>query len=82
MNGLRSGLTFEEFAWATLWLEFGRVSTVCGQFNPADYYKRRKVRELIRRSKQGELWVGPYGERSEWAGMVRGWYQQYLGAAC
>lgn len=77
MNGLRAGLTFEEFAWATLWLEFGRISALSSQFNPADYYKRKAVRELIRRAKREELWKGPYGDKSEWAGMVRGWYAAY-----
>lgn len=79
MNGLRAGLTFEEFAWATLWLEFGRLSLACGWYNPADYYKRKAVRELIRRTEQEVLWTGPYGDKSEWAGMVRGWYAAYQG---
>lgn len=66
-------LTFEEFAWRCLWLECGRLSEFV-----AFPYTLKTVRELKRRAKRNELWQGPYFERSEWAGMVRNWYNQYL----
>lgn len=65
--------SFEEFAWRALWLECGRLS----QF-VASSYTLKKVRELKRRAKRGELWAGPYGDRSEWANIVRSWYKHYL----
>lgn len=65
-------LTFEEFAWRCLWLECGRISQYY-----AFHYTLKKVRELKRRAKRGELWQKPYFERSEWAAMVRAWYRHY-----
>ena len=66
-------LTFEEFSWRCLWLEYGRLSQYV-HFN----YTHKKVRELTRRAKKNELWQGPFFEKSEWAGMVREWYAEYL----
>ena len=66
-------LTLEDFAWRCLWLECGRLNQYAGA-----YGTRRSVRQLTRRAKRNELWQGPYFEKSEWAGMVRGWYADYL----
>ena len=66
-------LTFEEFAWRCLWFECGRMSQHV-HFS----YTLKNVRELKRRAKHGELWRGPFFEKSAWAGMVRDWYQNYL----
>ena len=66
-------LTLEEFAWRCLWIGCGQMAQHC-HFS----YTLKKVRELKRRAKQNELWQGPFFEKSEWAGMVRGWYADYL----
>ena len=66
-------LTLEEFAWRCLWLECGKIAQYC-----PDSYMLAKVRELKRRAKQSELWQPPYFEKSEWAGMIRNWYADYL----
>jgi hypothetical protein len=66
-------LTLEEFAWRLLWLECGRMDQYVGSF-----YTRDTVRKLTRRAKRGELWRKPYFDQSEWAGMVRRWYMDYL----
>lgn len=66
-------LSFEEFAWQCLWLECGRLDQYV-----ASSYTLKKVRELKRRAIRGELWAGPHGDKSEWAGMVRNWYKYYL----
>lgn len=66
-------LTLEEFAWQCEWLECGRLSQFVSEFDTI-----RTVRKLKRRAKRGELWSGPYGDKSEWAGMVRNWYRYYL----
>ncbi len=65
-------LTFEEFAWRCLWIECGRLDQYV-HFS----YTRKKVRELTRRAKRGELWQAPHFEKSEWAAMVRHWYAHY-----
>lgn len=66
-------LTFEEFAWRSLWLECGRLSQYV-HFS----YTHKETRSLIRRAKKNELWRGPFFEKSEWAGMIRNWYAEYL----
>ena len=66
-------LTFEEFAWRCLWTECGRLSQYV-HFS----YTLNKVQDLKRRAKRNELWQGPFFEKSEWAGMVRSWYADYL----
>lgn len=67
-------LTFEEFAWRCLWVEIGRL----WEYGSRDY-NLRKIRKLKRGIKRGDTpFPGKFGDRSEWAGMVRNWYTQYL----
>jgi hypothetical protein len=66
-------LTLEEFAWRCLWLECGRLSQYV-HFS----YTLANIRELKRRAKRDELWLAPHFDKSEWAGMVRNWYADYL----
>jgi hypothetical protein len=66
-------LTLEEFAWRCLWLECARLDQYAGV-----YGTRQTVRRLIQRSKKNELWQPPYFEKSEWAGLIRNWYADYL----
>ena len=66
-------LTLDEFAWRCMWLECGRLDQYV-HFT----YTRKKVRELKRMAKQNAVWPGPHGDHSEWAGMVRNWYAEYL----
>lgn len=66
-------LTFEEFAWAVLWLEWARLRE-----HIAPSYATAGLHKLMGRARRGELWQGPYFDRSEWAGMVRRWYADYL----
>ena len=66
-------LTFEEFAWKTVYLEGVRLSNFICESEVRKYFIK-----AIRRAKKEQLWTGPYGDKSEWAGMVRNWYRQYL----
>jgi hypothetical protein len=66
-------LTLEEFTWRCLWIECGRLHDSVGFL-----YARNKVRKLVRRAKNNQVWEGPFFEKSEWAAMVRGWYAHYL----
>jgi hypothetical protein len=67
-------LTLEEFAFHCEWLEVVRLS----QFVWEGEVRKMAIRK-IREFKRGRaVWQGPYGEASEWAGMVRGWYRDYL----
>lgn len=72
-DGESMTLTLEEFSWRCLWLECGNLAQ-----HVAPCHTRAKVRELRRRAAKGELWQAPYFDKSEWAGMVRGWYAEYL----
>ena len=66
-------LTFEEFVYQTEWLEVVRLSQYIGEWD-----LRKMIVKKIREHKRGRLlFTGPYGDHSEWAGMVRGWYRQY-----
>lgn len=66
-------LTLEEFAWACLWMEWARTRN-----SIAPYYATVELHKLIARARRGEVWRKPYFGRSEWAGMVRRWYEDYL----
>jgi hypothetical protein len=63
-------LSLEEFAWRSLWLGLGRLDRYAGT--------RNRVQELKRRAKRNELWRPPYYEKSEWAGIIRTQYANYL----
>lgn len=67
-------MTLEEFAYQCEWDEVIRLS----QFVWEGDIRTRAIKK-IREFKRGrEAFQGPYGNRSEWAGMVRNWYKQYL----
>ena len=70
---MKQQLTLEEFAWRCLWLECGRLDL----YVPSSY-TRQGIRRLIQRADRNELWQPPYFEKSEWAGMIRSWYADYL----
>lgn len=67
-------LTLEEFAYRAEWQDLIRLS----QFVCEGEIRRIAVKN-IREFKRGrEVFQGPHGDHSEWAGMVRGWYADYL----
>lgn len=69
-------MTFEEFVYQTEWFEIMRLS----QF-VSEYETLKLVKAKVREHRRGRpLFKGPFGEKSEWAGLCRGWYRHYLEA--
>jgi len=67
-------LALDEYAWRCLWIEYGRHWDHTSQ-----YYNLREIRKLKRAAKRRDSpFPGKFGDRSEWAGMVRRWYAHYL----
>lgn len=67
-------LTLEEFAFRCEWQEVIRLS----QFIWEGEVRKMAIKK-IREFKRGrETFKGPYGDQSEWAGMVKRWYTDYL----
>ena len=67
-------LPLEEFAFHREWSDTIRLSQ-----HISDWDFRQAVLKKIREFRRGrEVFQGPYGDRSEWAGMVRNWYAHYL----
>ncbi len=67
-------LSFEEFAYQVEWEEVIRISQFVWEGEVVKM-ATKKIREFKRGR---ELFLGPHGDHSQWAGMVRNWYQQYL----
>lgn len=67
-------LTLEEFAFHCEWQEVIRLS----QFVWEGEIRKMAIKK-IREFKRGrEIFQGPFGSKSAWAGMVRRWYAHYL----
>ena len=67
-------LSLEEFAYRCEWEDVIRLSRFI-----SDWDFRKMVLKKIREHQRGrEVFQGPYGAKSEWAGMVRRWYADYL----
>lgn len=69
-------LTFEEYVHRAEWLERIRIAPL---YPWSADQQMRYFREYARKMKRGgPLFGGPYGDKSEWAGMCRNWYRNYL----
>lgn len=67
-------MTLEEFTFHREWQEVIRLS----QFIWEGEVRKMAIKK-IREFKRGrEVFQGPHGDRSEWAGMIRHWYANYL----
>jgi hypothetical protein len=67
-------MSLTDFAWRCLWTECGHL----WEYGNRDY-NLRKIRKLKHAAKRGDSpFPGKFGDRSEWASMVRRWYAHYL----
>ena len=67
-------LTLEEFAFHCEWQEVIRLS----QFIWEGEVRKMAVKKIHEFKHGRETFKGPHGDQSEWAGIVRNWYADYL----
>lgn len=67
-------LTLEEFAAKCIWEEHMRLMPMFGE-----YQQRKMLKHVLLRMRRNDLGLERNGRPTEWGGMVRAWYEHYIG---